>query len=148
MLINGRHQSMQFLINPWKWSCKSKQVENWAKKNAFHCFQDPVFFPAYDAYVASLFAGYGSWKNWSFSSFSSKLSGRGIEINWCDYVANYKNERKSRWVDGSTLKDLLNWTVEWLGIQRWKQVCRRANISFKAEHDLVLTCDFWMVYTF
>lgn len=42
MLINGRYQSMQFLINPWKWSRKSKQVENWAKKNAFPYFQDPV----------------------------------------------------------------------------------------------------------
>lgn len=81
-------------------------MENWAKKNAFPYFQDPVSLLMMHMLQASLQV-MAAEKLILFFLFL-QVEWQGIEINWRNYVANHKNERKSRWVAGSMLKDLLN----------------------------------------
>lgn len=54
MLINGRHQSMQFLINPWEWCCKGMQVEKQPKRMQFTFSRRRL--TAADPYAAKHFA--------------------------------------------------------------------------------------------
>ena len=55
MLINGRNQSMRFLINPWEWCCEGMRVEKSRLRRMQFTSSRPCF-PARDPYVANHFA--------------------------------------------------------------------------------------------